>query len=149
MSSTIPDWDEFQEELEFLNGSLIDIVAVNADADTWPAALDLLFKESDIWILSRGGEILAVAPPRNYTEVEILKLNSTITGKFFFGAIQLNCHFFSTDDLELDADPRQIATEDAYHKLVDICGSLARRIGREIRICAEGIHESPIATLKP
>jgi hypothetical protein len=53
------------------------------------------------------------------------------------GSASINCHFFISEEIELDIDPRQIADESTHELVMNFLAELSTRIGKDLAITPE------------
>lgn len=52
--------------------------------------------------------------------------------------VRLHCHFFVSEEIELDLDPKEIANEEDFIKLLGFLEWLGRSVSKELIITNEG-----------
>jgi len=138
-----------QEDLEFFDGALLGVIVSEATPATWQRALGFLTKESDFSAFFVNGDPIIGRMPGSFEEANKLKNECSVLASFHFGRIVLNCHFFTIDTVELDADPREISSESSYLHLAGICRTFADCLEMPVRLCGEGFPNDPIAIFEP
>ena len=58
--------------------------------------------------------------------------------KVFVDHLQLNCHFFSPDGIELDLDPREVETHKDERRILAFLRELGDALGKTVLLVAEG-----------
>ena len=67
----------------------------------------------------------------------------------WLGGVQLNCHFFTEREIELDLDPRQKTSEESFNALRQFMEHLADALQHPILLTPKNLSEHPIAEYEP
>lgn len=65
------------------------------------------------------------------------------------GAASINCHFFVSDEIELDLDPREVVDQATHDAVLSFIESLSTGTGKEVSLTAENSPESPYLSFSP
>jgi len=63
--------------------------------------------------------------------------------------VQINCHFFVQDEIELDIDPRQVVDESRHEMVLMFLEELALEIQKPLVLTPENAPETPCLTFNP
>lgn len=129
-------WSLYQKEFRKLPGSLRDIYINDTTIEDWRSLW--------AWLISSGfrmsysvdgeGKDLPDDP-----QVPLLRRRSGATLlAIFVGEIRVNCHFFSTDTIEFDIDPRQITSDETLDALFGFLLSMSNVLQKRIDLTDEG-----------
>jgi len=64
------------------------------------------------------------------------------------GGAQINCHFFSEEEIELDLDPREIHASE-HDAVLHFVAALSTALGKPALVTEENAHELPLLTYEP
>jgi hypothetical protein len=64
-------------------------------------------------------------------------------------AVQLNCHFFCLDEIELDVDPREVVTEADHLGVLNFVRDLSNSCNLPAVLTPENCQESPFLRYVP
>jgi hypothetical protein len=65
------------------------------------------------------------------------------------GGVQVNCHFFVPEAIELDIDPRQVVDETCHESVLILLEELARSTQKPLVLTPENTPESPCLSFDP
>lgn len=117
-------------ELWEVDGSLRDVYAAQMTMERWRAFLS--FAQQVEGRYASDGEP-SVVPDAG----TIFLLALLIEG------VQINCHFFAEDELELDIDPREVETAGAHEAVLRFLEAVATAIQLPLDITPENIKSRP------
>lgn len=63
--------------------------------------------------------------------------------------VAINCHFFITEEIELDIDPREVQGEREHEAVLAFIASLSREIGVSALITPENGVDLPFLSFDP
>ena len=119
------------------DGSLRDIYAFDADEALWDRFLTKILTSGyrrEFW----HGQ-LPHGLPANFSRIKQLQKTDPTTLKLFVGSsIQVNCHFFTLDEIELDIAPHEVQTAPEQASLVEFMSWLSRTLKRVVYLTHEG-----------
>ena len=88
--------------------------------------------------------------PSTFGEIYALQNeDATLLKIFLNGNIQVNCHFFFSDWIEFDIDPREIKSEQGFQEIVDFMSFLAKNLNEVVVLIHENSPDSVILTINP
>jgi hypothetical protein len=66
-----------------------------------------------------------------------------------FCGMLANCHFFSSEEIEFDSDPREVSGQVQLDTLLEFMRCLAAAVGQDAILCPENLPESVIVRVTP
>ncbi len=120
------------------DGSLRDIYVQNVDVDQWEKFLD--FVRSGGFVLRYSRDREAAQLPSSAAHILADKScahNLTID----VGGVGICCHFFVTDEIELDIDPREVTTPAAVDHVLRFMSGLGACLVRDVILTEENSPE--------
>jgi hypothetical protein len=69
--------------------------------------------------------------------------------RVFVDGVQLNCHFFWTEEIELDLDPAEVRTPEDGRRVLQFLKQLGDAINRPVVMTPEELPESPYYRYEP
>jgi hypothetical protein len=133
-------WKEIAHVFEDDDGSLRDIYVSGMSPSTWA---DFLAGLREWGYALRYTEDGTDAPLPDTVEA-VFRRRQEISPlmAIHFAGIQINCHFFIDDELELDLDPREFHGQEQLDALVLFMERIAQRVKGPIRLTPENDHEA-------
>jgi hypothetical protein len=127
-------WDTCRADFAF-DGALVDLLAPGTGPAEWEAFWAAL--RSGPFGLSgyRDGEPWPL--PETAAEVFAEREVAAITVSVVSGSVTANCHFFG-GDLELDIDPREVVSKEAFESVLAVMRFVAAAIKLQVFAVAEG-----------
>jgi hypothetical protein len=126
-------WANCRADFSF-NGAFVDLIAYTAGSAEWDA----------FWAALRSGPFEL----RAYQDGEPIPLpetvawflaeqeKATVMVSVLSRTVTANCHFFS--DLELDIDPREVVSEEAFESVLALMRFVAAAVGLPVLASPEG-----------
>lgn len=109
-------WSEVKEELE-ADGSLRDIYVEEIDPALWEVFIEGVRSSAYRHEFTHGGASIEI--PYDLMEIKGLQETGPTTLIIWLSdKIQVNCHFFTETEIELDISPLDIAGEHEYQVLI-------------------------------
>ena len=112
------NWDDIKW-IFGIDGALRDIYVQEVSITDWEKLIDLLNEKYSVQYVITGEE-------RNLNQIDkeyVIKFLTDETGEMDspfvsieIGGIQINCHFFLTDQIEFDFNPKQINSIEDFEK---------------------------------
>jgi hypothetical protein len=145
-SSTWP-WESVgvtwsQAALEFVpDGSLRDIYVKRVSLDDWETVYRWLLVTYPHVFTRDGGQI---DPPPS---VEYIWQDRAVASNLLtlqVGELRVNCHFFHSDDLELDIRPEEVQNEEGFAALSDLLIGLGRQVEKQVILTYENGKEDAV-----
>jgi hypothetical protein len=75
--------------------------------------------------------------------------NDPVLLAIFVDGVQINCHFFWAEELELDVDPREVRTPEMGRRVLDFLKQLGDALNRSVLLTAESSPEIVIYRYEP
>ena len=130
------NYESVKPELE-PDGSLRDIYIYQANIDVWNKFISIVAGSKLNYEFWHGGSKKTF--PTNFEEIKALQNTDPTTLKIFLEkGIQLNCHFFTEDEIEMDTDPKEIGNKQNFDSFV----SFLRWLSQELGMCIHFTHEN-------
>jgi hypothetical protein len=137
------DWKTVSQDFEH-DGALRDIYISPASLDDWRAIYPFLRDYS-------GVEFFVDGEPQNLP----LQIDEFFTAvsrpmlRFRVGRALVVFHFFVTDEIECDFDPREISSQTDLDALLVFIRELGDRTGKPVIVTPENLSDSPIISYEP
>jgi hypothetical protein len=142
MHSTLST-DDYAEIVERLkpDGALRDLLVLETTIDDWQCLVDFI-RTLKVQIVYKEGDI-TLPPPMSAQDCFGSEPDRpTRLMSFQIAGMDLNCHFFAVDQIELDIDPRQIDGLLAVDSLLDFMCTLGRRLRNDVLLADEGSNSA-------
>jgi hypothetical protein len=127
-------WDNLRADFAF-DGALVDLLAPGSTMAEWAAFWAALRSGSFVLRGFRDGEPWPL--PQTVAEVLTEREEAAVTVSVGFGPITANCHF-SGGDLELDIDPREVVSAEAFESVLAVMRLVAGAVKLPVIAVAEG-----------
>ena len=127
-------------------GGLRDIYVRHVSADDWETAYRWLIGMYPNEFI-RGG--IQIDPPPS---VEFIRQDPVAFSCLTLdvGGLRVNCHFFQSDDLELDLRPEEVVTEERFVALTGLMEGLGRLVDKNVVLTYEnGKDDTVILEFRP
>ena len=141
------EWDAVAHEFEW-DGSLRDIYVRGATVADWQTVLDTVRVRYSPLTFVAGGTP-AVLPARAADVFPLWSGDAPPVLGFSVGGVQLVCHFFTTDEIEFDLDPREVTGPERLGSVLAFLGDLARLTGKGAVLTPENVADEPIFRADP
>jgi len=135
------NWDRCRGEFAW-DGSLRDIYVRDVGVSEWNRFLTTLAVWPYRTEYFEGGERAPM--PRDAGEIFARREHAAVRLVLTVRSIQLNCHFFTEDELELDLDPREVDGALAFDALLEFMHRLGVLLGRSVILSPENGPTHPI-----
>lgn len=136
------DWHSIQQGFE-PDGALRDVYIAPASASLWNEFIEWVSRagySSEFWHGQRKKAL-----PQELLEIKQLQQTDPTTLKLFLSAgVQINCHFFIDEEIELDIDPREIRDQEAFESLLIFLRAIATALKRNARVTYENSPEDEL-----
>lgn len=144
-------WEQANQEFVF-DGSLRDLYVLHTDLSDWERMLDFVGDGSFPFPFILEDEVVKRLPkaavlfadPENRVGSTLLSVR--------VGNMWLNCHFFTTDEIEFDLDPREVLGAADFEALLGFMQSLGQTLNQPVILTTEGFcenSEKPIFSYSP
>jgi len=121
-------------QLFVVDGSLRDILVRETSVSDWDKLMSLSFPLGDVSYQSDGEETVIPTSASKFLDNK----ECAHCMKVDLGGPVANAHFFASDKIELDLDPREIESQASLDKVLDFCSMLSLALGRDVAITEEG-----------
>ena len=121
-------WSQAEEDF-VPDGSVRDIYVRHVSADDWESAYRWLVGKYP-HAFTRDG--IQIDPPPSVESIWQHRAVASNRLTLDVGGIDVNCHFFQSDDLELDLRPEEVATEERFTSLSGLMEGLGRLVGKSV-----------------
>ncbi|MGR3620679.1 hypothetical protein [Pseudophaeobacter sp.] len=122
------------------DGSLRDIIVREISDPDWDKLISLSLRLGNVSYHCDGED--AVLPT---SAAELLgDKEHAHCMKVNLGGPVVNAHFFSSEEIELDLDPREIGTQAALDKVLVFCSELSLTLERDVAITEESSPEAKL-----
>jgi hypothetical protein len=121
-------WSQAAEDFA-PDGSLRDIYVRHVSTDNWESAYRWLIGTYPN-VFTRDG--IRIHPPPS---VEFIWQDRAVASNRLtldVGGLRVNCHFFQSDDLELDLKPEEVVSEERFAALTGLIEGLGRLVGKTV-----------------
>jgi hypothetical protein len=117
------------------DGALIDVLVPGVDTRQCELFWTSLLSLHGAITVTRDGESVAV--PKTWLEGSAEAQDAAVTASIKMGALTVNCHFFD-GELELDVDPREVNSEQAFEDLIGLMRLASSSTGLKALATPEG-----------
>lgn len=140
-------WTEKRAEFE-PDGSLRDIYVKEIDATVWCSFLEGILASSFEHKFWYGEKETAL--PSNLTKIRKLQGTDPTTLKVYLDSnVQVNCHFFLEEEIEMDISPEEISNESKFNTLLSFLVRLAELLNRPVYLTQENTPGEVILSVMP
>ncbi|MEI9943768.1 MAG: hypothetical protein WDN26_06050 [Chitinophagaceae bacterium] len=135
---SLTDWYKIKEAIYYSDGSWRDIYVLDTTQDDWSKWVDLLNQKYSIEFYN--GQTQQTEPSINKQVVFGHWERKT---DFLNGAtiklenIAVKCHFFTTQEIENDIDPREIETIEDHYRIVNYLIDISKLLNKTVILTAE------------
>ncbi len=135
-------WERCRDEFNW-QGGLLDIYVDPASLLDW----ELFIRTLPVWPYKTeySQDLQAMPIPTDVSDIFFIAREEASTLlKIFAGAIQVNCHFFSEDELEFDIDPRDVDSAADFDSLLGFMRRLGLLLKQPVKLTPENLPDSLI-----
>jgi len=132
------------------DGSLLDMYVQETKLHDWLTLIDFLNENYKV----KFAPTLDNEPQDRINKDYVTSLLLDTTGELecrtvsvFCDNLIFNCHFFLQDEIEFDADPRELKGQKDFETLIAFMTAISKTLNKEIILTAEGFPEIPLITL--
>jgi len=136
------DWNQLKNEIYVWDGGWLDIYVHNTnknDWETWSKYINQNFRIE--WY---NGKTEKVESKIDFSVIkEFWEGNHDLssTSRIFIDNIQINAHFFDSDEIENDIDPREFKDIEDHNKLVKYLIDISSILKKEVTVTPENCPE--------
>ena len=139
------DWKMCKQDFEW-DGSWRDIYVFHTTLEDWRLLFALLRSDYQLEI-STDGTVQSL--PTANDDLLALPQEFLPHWRFRVGGLRVVCHFFSSDQMEFDVDPREITSQTGLDTLLGFVQRLGDFISKPVVLTPENGPEIPIITYDP
>lgn len=132
-------WKDVYQIFE-ADGSLRDVIIRETSVSDWDRLLSLSLSLGNV-LYERDGEN-AVLPSSAAQMLGDPEHSHCM--KVDLGGLVANTHFYTPEEIELDLDPSEIASQAALNKVLDFCSKLSLALERDVEIKDESSPEETL-----
>lgn len=131
-----------QREFEW-DGSLRDIYVLETTIEDWQRLYSVLRSRYDLkYLVDLESRPLPDAIEEAFSTQQV----ASPLLQFIVAGMTVNAHFFTTRQIELDIDPREVSSEVRLGELLDVLRLIGDGLQREVRLTHENDWERPFIT---
>ncbi|WP_139957800.1 hypothetical protein [Flavicella sediminum] len=136
------NWKELNIDIYFWDGSWRDIFILDTDRKDWKVFVDFINEKFDIkWFNENTQKTETKINFERLIDFWDKKIEWNNTANIYLDNIQINTHFFTENEIELDIDPREFNGINDHEKLMEFLTELSSRLNKRIKITPENHHE--------
>ena len=140
------DWAQISSDFE-KDGSLRDIYILDTSLAEWEKVWAFLLEGRASLTLQIRGE--QVPLPSHVEPIFAARdRGDTATLSYRLGGVTLNCHFFVSEEVEFDVDPREIRDAGGANDVARFMVGLCEATSREVLLTAENNRDGVIAVVQ-
>jgi hypothetical protein len=136
------DWTTLKDTIYGFDGSWLDIYVLDTTQKDWKKWVDIVNEQYSVSFYNGQTE-------KTETKIDFQAVLNKWSGKtdLINGAtikldgVDINCHFFSDQEIENDIDPRQVKTIDDHNKLMDYLGTVSAALNKRVILTQENLQE--------
>lgn len=137
--------DEFQEGFQ-ADGTLRDIYVLQTRNEDWDKFLEFVRSSYRTeFLVGENSRDLPSEAANVFDEWAV----SPVLLKIFVGAVQINCHFFTKNEIELDLAPEEVKTSEQGELIMEFLKALGVALQRPVRLTAESDPDDVIFEYQP
>ena len=144
---TSPRWSDVQKEWE-PDGGLRDVYVHGTTEADWQGVVDAICSEDWAWSYSEDGE----RHPMPDSVGEIFNRRGTVATLWAImpvSGIQINCHFFGSEEIEFDLAPTDVVGQTELDVVVQFALLIGRASGKPASVCYESWPDAPFMVYDP
>jgi hypothetical protein len=140
-----PSLEQLQEIWAEDDGAVFDIFVTDTTLEDWQAVMDAVRARS--WPMTYEVDAVSAEMPPAVEEIFALAQKATILWSVIVApGVAINCHFFSSDEIEFDFQPREIVSDERLAALLGFITHVGRALGRLVGVTIEGDDDPRPAT---
>jgi hypothetical protein len=132
-----PSLELLQEIWAGDDGALFDIFVTDTTLEDWQAVVDAV--SATTWPMTYEVDGVPTEMPPAVEEIFAHAQKATILWSVTAApGVALNCHFFCSDEIEFDFQPREIVSDERLAALLGFITHVGRALGRLVGVTVEG-----------
>jgi len=136
-------WDQCKQDFEW-DGSWRDIYVSPASLDDWKAIFPFLRSQPSVEFIRESG---AVSVPEFLDESFFSESRPTL--RFRIGGVLVVFHFFTTEEIECDIDPREVTGQASLDAVLAFMRQLSSLTRKRTVLTPENGLDRPIVSYDP
>jgi hypothetical protein len=138
-------WEKCRRDFE-PDGALRDIYIQGTTIEHWRTLFDMLRRDYDLefQVDSTPHEI-----PTAVDEAFTIRDMASPMLRFRVGGIVVISHFFMTDEIAFDIDPREVTSQSVLDELLGFLRRVGDTVGRTVILTYESDEQHPFITYEP
>ena len=134
-----PNWDELKQGVYNEDGSLRDIYILDTNKEDWIKWIDFVNNTCNlIWTAEECSEEESTRFINREFIAERWSRDALSTcASIFLGSIQVNCFFFTEDEIENDIDPREIKSIADHQAVITYMKAISKLLCKEVLLTEE------------
>jgi hypothetical protein len=128
------------------DGTLRDIYIHRTTIEDWRTILDMLRANFIVEYFVDGSPC---QPPPNADAAFAVRNTSNPMLRICIGSIVVVCHFFTTEEIEFDIDPREVVSQPSFDELLGFLRKLGGTINKVVVLTYENDELNPIISYEP
>ncbi|BCL84635.1 hypothetical protein ccbrp13_71000 [Ktedonobacteria bacterium brp13] len=112
------------QDIFYMDGSLRDIYVLRTSEQDWQTLLDFLRTSSYPLECLVGGEHQPL--PEQVTDLFKLEREVGVTLRIDREHLEINCHFFTHEEIEFDLDPKDFQNDQQVSRLLDFIRAIGQ-----------------------
>ncbi|MFF2878363.1 hypothetical protein ACFVR2_18790 [Gottfriedia sp. NPDC057991] len=136
--------NEVLDKVFFKDGSFRDIYVLNVNLTEWQKCLDWIRTSTMDIVFYKDGEVTV------YEETDVAYFLKDY-GKLMaihINGVQINCHFWSEDQIEFDVEPKEVKSITQAIGVFDFMRNLSKILGKESILTWENMPDWRLVTVK-
>jgi hypothetical protein len=131
----------------YVDGSLRDIYIHGTTVQDWQKLLTFLRSSSYPLELISGGHQRPI--PEQIEDIFLLAHADGVTLRVDAAHLALNCHFYTSQEIEFDLDPRDMNSEQQIARLLDFLRTIGRLLHKAVVLTPENASWVPLFRFDP
>ncbi|HKO41927.1 MAG TPA: hypothetical protein VJU84_01450 [Pyrinomonadaceae bacterium] len=131
----------------YRDGSLRDIYVLETTNDDWQKLLTFL--NSGKYKVAYELDSTEKPLPSDFSEIQKCMGEVRQLLSIYIEGVRLNCHFFCTDEIELDLAPNEVDTEETAEAIFRFMAEIGRLLEKEVILTPENGQEYVIVRYDP
>lgn len=138
-------WETCRRNFE-PDGALRDIYVNATGIEDWRALFEVLRRDYDLEFLVDG---VPREIPATIDDIFEMRGAASPILRISAGGICVVCHFFTTDEIEFDIDPREVTSQSALDELFGFLRRVGDTLSRPVILTYEGDEHHPFISYEP
>ncbi len=128
------NWDDCREAFH-QDGSLRDIYVLETNETDWNEFLSFIRRRRYGSSYTRDG--VGAEVPTVVAEVMADRPTAHLLAVDIGGGITINCHFFDVAEIELDLDPKEVASQSELDRVLNFMSDLGTHLSKDVILTEE------------